>query len=213
MFTVLSGRATRRLAAVNHLVVPAAVQQRLRRRHPGLDRAGAATAEAAARRWFRLVAQRPRAGLVLPSRLVDDLWAELALDGRAYGEFCAAAFGRLIRHDPLTDATAAAIALHRSEDLLATLRWARQDEGTAPGGVPLVFRADRDAGLERNHYVGDCGARGDCHVRPDEVCLHHLGGIERWARRGSGPVDHRHGYGSAGGADVGGGGGDGGGGP
>jgi hypothetical protein len=205
MIAGLSGRAARRLAAVDALVVPAAVQQRLRQRYPGLDRAGPAIAEAAARRWFRLVAQRPRATLAMPSRLVDDLWTELAKDERAYGEFCGAAFGRPIPHTPLTDPTAAALALHRSEGLLATLRWARQDEGTAAGGVPLLFRADRDAGLANYRYVGDCGARGDCHVRPDEVCLHHLGGIERWARRGSAPADRRHEYGSAGSADSGGG--------
>jgi hypothetical protein len=205
MITGLSGRAARRLAAVDRLVVPAAVQQRLRHRHPGLDRAGPAIAGAAARRWFRLVAQRPRATLAMPSRLVDDLWTELAKDDRAYGEFCDGAFGRPIPHTPLTDPTAAALALHRSAGLLSTLRWARQDEGTAAGAVPLLFRADRDAGLEHYRYVADCGARGDCHVRPDEVCLHHLGGIERWARRGSTPADRRHEYGSAGGGDVGGG--------
>jgi hypothetical protein len=166
-----------RAAAVDRLVVSAAVRQRLR--VPELDRDGAALAEAALRQWFRLLAARPRARLAMPSRLADALWAELARDTREYAAFCAAAFGRIPDRTPRTAATAAELAARDPGGMLATLGLARLDEGRGPAAVPVLFRADQEAGLDDNRYVGDCGARGDCHARVGVACLHHIVGIER----------------------------------
>jgi len=176
------------LDAIDRLVVSAAVRQRLRT--PDLGRTGAEVAEAALRQWFRLLAARPRPRPAMPSRLVDALWAELLRDTREYGTFCAAAFGRVPDRVPLTAATAAELATRDPAGLLSTLRHARTDEGCGPAAVPLLFRADREAGLDEYRYVGDCAARGDCHARLGVACLHHLSGIERRPAR---PIVDRRG--------------------
>ncbi|MEH1125357.1 hypothetical protein [Micromonospora sp. CPCC 206061] len=205
-------RSTHRVAVVDHLQFPARVRQRLMNQH-NLGADDIRLVENATRQWFRLVARHPRATLSMPSVVVDDLWQELALDVRDYAAFCEAAFGRPL--DRSSRHTTAA-------GTLATLSYARRDEGCGPTALPLLFRVDQDLRIQGGHrYLVDCGGRGECFQPRGMICLQHVGGPGKPLRlggiRGDLSVhDGRYGYargafGGESGAGHGGDGGDGGG--
>jgi hypothetical protein len=172
-------RTGRRLAVVAGYQFPAGVRHRFAVAHHDLDIAAIARVQEAARQWFRLAVRHPRAELAVPSVVVDDLWREMLLDTRDYAEFCARAFRRpLPRPEPAAD---------RPARLATTFRLAQEDESCRPGGLPLLFRVDREVGLPgADHYLADCGGRAVCHELPGAICLQHIAGIKaesRWLGR------------------------------
>jgi len=174
----LPGRRATRVGVIDTYAFSSSVRQRLRMKHPELTPDRLALVEAAARQWFRIVACRPRTELSMPSTLVDDLWHEFMLHTREYAEFCDAAFGRFLHHQPETAMSPGQAVANRSDRLVLTLRLAQQDEGSEPAALPLLFRVDRDAGLkDGRRYLADCGGRGLCHSMPNTVCLQHLNGL------------------------------------
>lgn len=202
-------RSAHRIAAVDDLRFPASGRQRLVNQHDHLGGEDIALVEAATRQWFRLAARDPGAALVVPSRVVDELWQDLASHERDYGPFCDAAFGRPLRHQPrytMADAPGS----KRTAWLLTTLGHARRDEECGPTELPLLFRVDEDLRIrDGNRYLADCGGRGQCFHVPGMICLQHVGGpgkrLTTGGIRGDLPFyDGRYGY--AGGAFVAGGG-------
>jgi len=116
----------------------------------------------------------------MPSVVADDLWQELALRGRDYAAFCDAAFGRLVHYRPGLAMSADPADVGRSRSLLATLTFARRDEGCGPTALPLLFRVDQNLRIQDgNYYLADCGGRGECFPVPGLVCLRHLEGPGR----------------------------------
>lgn len=104
----------------------------------------------------------------MPSLIVGDMWREHVLHTRDYADFCEAAFGGLLHHTT------------ESATLGNTYRLALHDEPDAPGRLPLLFRVDAELGIDGgNHYLADCGGRGQCHELPGMVCLQHLDGLGR----------------------------------
>ncbi len=182
------------LAAVNSYQFPSSVRQRFVQQHGELTEDGVRSVEAAARQWFRLGVRHPKARLVMPSVLVDDLWREFVLHTREYAEFCDAAFGRLPHRTPEPVVTAAGSAENRSIGLRATYLFAQQDEPRQaeprqagprqeepwPGGpvlLPALFRVDQELAVAGGrHYLIDCGGRGTCYGLKGTTCLQHLGG-------------------------------------
>ncbi|HEV7964344.1 MAG TPA: hypothetical protein VGP57_17520 [Actinoplanes sp.] len=163
----LSGSRARRLAVVESYQLPGGARQRFAFQHEDLTPEQLRLVEAGALQWFRVAARRPRARLSMPSVAVDGLWHEFVLDTGAYADFCAAAFGRVLRHpsEPVTNPA----ALH------ATFLLAQRDESAAPAGLPLLFRVDSTLAVPGGHrYLADCGGRDQCYPLPDTVCLHHL---------------------------------------
>jgi hypothetical protein len=161
----------------------------------------------------------------MPSVVVDDLWQELALHAGDYAAFCDAAFGRPLHYQPEPAMAGDTANTKRIPLLLATLRYARQDEGCGPKDLPLLFRVDESLQIRvGNRYLADCGGRGECFRAPSMICLQHLTGPGKRPGvrgiRGDLPTyDGRQGYaggafgdGGGGAGDFSGGGGDGGGG-
>jgi hypothetical protein len=205
-------RSARRVAAVDDLRFPASGRQRLANQHHHLSDDDIRLVEAATRQWFRLVARHPKATLVVPSSVVDDLWQELALHVREYATFCDVAFGRTLSPPPRQAAVADP---QRAGALLATLGYARRDDGSGPTALPLLFRVDEDLHIRGGRrYLADCGGRGECFQVAGMVCLQHVGGTGKRLRaggiRGDLPFhDGRYGYaggtitGESSGGDVG----------
>ncbi|PWR06184.1 hypothetical protein DKT68_23245, partial [Micromonospora acroterricola] len=200
-------RTAHRLRAVADLQFPASGRQRLVNQYPHLSGDDIRLVEAATRQWFRLVVRHSSPKLSMPSVVVDDLWQELTLHARDYADFCDAAFGRILHHQPRSAMSAGTV--NRNPLLLATLSCGRKDEDCGPTGLPLLFRVDQELRVrDGNRYLADCGGRGECFPGSGLVCLQHLGG---WGKRlkpagirGDLPFDDgRHGY--AGGAGGGGG--------
>ena len=169
---------------------PGGLRQRFAYRHGDLSSAGLRSVEAGARQWFRLGARHPRARLTMPSVIVGDFWREFALHERDYAEFCAAAFGHPLPPEPAT--------VDRSR-LRTTFDLAREDEVSAPGALPLIFRVDRELAVAGgSRYLADCGGRGLCYELKDTVCLQHVGGPGKQPGAGIW-LDKRHEYESGGG--------------
>jgi hypothetical protein len=174
-------RGARRIAVVDAYEVPSGVRQRLTLHHPDLTAGGIRTAEDATRQWFRLAAAHPRAALAMPSVVVDEVWHEFVLHTREYADFCDAAFGRFLHHEPESAMTPEAAAANQSSALATTLRLARQDEKGAV--LPLLFRVDAELGVAGGRrYLADCGGRGQCYEARGAVCLQHLGGAGKAIR-------------------------------
>jgi len=173
-------RTGRRLAVVAGYQFPAGVRHRFAMAHDHLDIAATARVQEAARQWFRLAVRHPRAELAVPSVVVDDLWREMLRDTRDYDEFCARAFRRPLPRpaEPGAD---------RPARLATTFRMAQEDESCPPGGLPLLFRIDREVGLPgADHYLADCGGRAVCHELPGAICVRHIAGVKtesRWLGR------------------------------
>jgi hypothetical protein len=190
-------RGARRLAVVDAVDLPGSVRQRFALHHPDLTADGIRTAEAATRQWFRLAAAHPRALMSMPSVVVDEVWHEFVLHTREYADFCDAAFGRFLHHEPESAMSPGAAAANRSAALATTLRLARADERAGPGEdrLPLIFRVDdelRVVGGKR--YLLDCGGRGQCYDVRGTTCLQHLGGSGKrvrgdWGRKMPGPAE------------------------
>jgi hypothetical protein len=189
----------RRLAAVDDFPFPGGLRHRFSQQHQDLTDDGLRSVEAAARQWFRLGARHPKARPAVPSVLVGDFWREFALREREYADFCTAAFGQPVPAHAVTD--------DRSR-LGITFRMAQEDEGCAPGVLPLIFRVDRELAVAGGrHYLADCGGRGICYELKDTICLQHLTGPGKkpgggtWNRK---PMDYDGGMiVSCGGGDAG----------
>ena len=139
--------------------------------------------EAATRQWFRLAARHPKERLAMPSVVVDDLWHEMVLHTREYAEFCDAALGRFLHHEPESAMTRAGADANRSTVLVATLRLAQRDENCDESTLPLLFRVDEDVDVPDGHrYLADCGGMHECFPVPGLVCLKHLTGVPRRRR-------------------------------
>jgi hypothetical protein len=179
MWTRLRNRRTsNRVAAVDGWPFPAGGRHRLEIRHPHLDGDDIRLVEAATRQWFRVVARHPRATLSVPSVVVNDLWYELTLHTRDYAALCDAAFSRSLPRRPEPAMAGDAAKTNRAPALLATLDYARQDEGCRPTDLPLLFRVDRSVRIaDGNCYLADCGGRGECFRAPGLICLQHLDGL------------------------------------
>jgi hypothetical protein len=184
-----------RAASVDAYLFPSSVRQRFGLEHRELSAADIATVEAATRQWFRLAARHPKVKLSMPSVIVDDLWHEWVLHTRDYAEFCDAALGRFLHHVPESAMSVTDAVDNRNSGLQTTLRLAQQDECIGATALPLLFRVDRDLGVEGGRrYLADCGGRGQCHELPGAVCVQHLTGTGRkprgnWTFRGGPPVD------------------------
>ncbi len=173
-------RTSHRIAAVDDLTFPASTRHRLENQHPHLSDDDVRLVEAATRQWFRLVARHPKATLSTPSVVVDDEWRELARHERDYAAFCDAAFGRPLPHRPEPAMAADTTNTSRVPGLLATLDYARQDEGCGAADLPLLFRVDEGLRIrDGNRYLADCGGRGECFRAPGLICLRHLAGSGR----------------------------------
>jgi hypothetical protein len=150
----------RRVAAVDGYAFPAGLRQRFALQHPELSDDGFRSVEAAARQWFRLGARRPRARLAMPSVIVGDFCRELLLHTR-----------EVVPERPVRPAG------DGPRELLATYRFAQQDEPVVPGQLPALFRVDQEVAVEGGlRYLADCGGRGVCYELKGLVCLQHLGG-------------------------------------
>ena len=182
-------RRSRRIAVVDDYRFPSGVRQRLAQRHTALTGDDLQSVEAATRQWFRLCARHPRAGLAMPSVIVDDLWRELVLHEREYAEFCGRAFGRLLPPG----------SVDRPGALGDTFRFARQDEPAGPGVLPLLFRVDRQLAVAGGRdYLADCGGRGTCYELKGTICLRHLDGLGKAPGGGTWNLGHtQHGGGGA----------------
>jgi hypothetical protein len=193
-----------RVAFVDGFTFPVGVRGRFAAVRPGLTEAQLGVVEAAARQWFRLFARHPRGARSLPSVLVTDWWREFIRHEREYADFTASAVGRPLpfaestgsavgrplpfaestgsavgRPLPFAESTASGVA-PAGRALAVTYRQAQADE---PGGLPLLFRVDKELNVaDGRHYVPDCGGRGQCWPVPGATCLQHLDGV------GSGPV-------------------------
>ncbi|MFF5180798.1 hypothetical protein ACFY2Q_22450 [Micromonospora sp. NPDC000316] len=203
IWTRLRGNQTpHRLRAVSDLQFPASGRQRLGNRYPHLGDDDIRLVETATRQWFRLVVRHSSAKLTMPSVAVDELWQEMTLQARDYAAFCEAAFGGPLHRAPRSATNVGAV--DRVPLLLATLSYARRDEGCGPTDLPLLFRVDQELRIPHgNRYLADCGGRGECFPGSDLVCLQHLGGPGKRPKapgiRGDLPFnDGHHGY--AGGA-------------
>ncbi|WP_203790948.1 hypothetical protein [Paractinoplanes rishiriensis] len=178
-----SRAASRRLAFINAYQFPASVRLRFAGHHEALSAEKVSTVEAATRQWFRLAARQPKARLAMPSMIVDDMWHELVLHTRDYEQFCQTAFVSFLHHTPESAVSAESAAANRVAGLAMTYRLAQQDEGGAPGGLPLLFRVDQELNIGGGRrYLADCGGRGQCHDMPGGHCLQHLRGPGRWHR-------------------------------
>ncbi len=119
----------------------------------------------------------------MPSVAVDDLWHEMVLHTREYAQFCDAALGRFLHHEPESAMSPAAAGANRSTVLVTTLRLAQRDEGCAEGALPLLFRVDEEVDAPGGHrYLADCGGRHECFPVPGLVCLRHLRGVAKRRR-------------------------------
>lgn len=187
-------RIVRRIAVVDAFAFPSSVRLRFSDQHRELSADDVRTVEAATRQWFRLAARRPKTKLSMPSVVVDDMWHDLVLHTRDYAAFCQAAFGRFLHHVPESAMSSPAAATNRSAGLLATLQLAREDEGCDPQQLPLLFRVDKELGVDGGRrYLADCGGRGQCYEVRGTLCLHHVTGMDkplRGGRGGSQPPDH-----------------------
>jgi hypothetical protein len=173
-------RTVDRSRTVDAYQFPSSVRQRFAQEHYTLGADGIATVEAATRQWFRLAARHRKAKLSMPSVIVDDYWHEMVLHTREYAEFCDAALGRFLHHVPESTMSAADAAANRTAALRDTLKLAQADEGLAADQLPLLFRVDRDLGVEGGRrYLADCGGRGQCYGMTGSVCLQHLDGTGR----------------------------------
>jgi hypothetical protein len=115
--------------------------------------------------------------VALPSVLVDELWQELVRHAGEYAEFCDAAFGRVL-HRTSESATTGVTTTADQGRLRRTPVLARQDEGCGRRGIPLLFRVDRQLGVDSGRsYVADCGGHGECYEVAGTVCLQHLTGV------------------------------------
>jgi hypothetical protein len=84
--------------------------------------------------------------------------------------------------------------INRIPLLLATLSYARRDEGCSPTVLPLLFRVDKNLRIrDGNCYLANCGGRGECFRAPGLICLQHLGGPGKprspRGHRGAPPTD------------------------
>jgi hypothetical protein len=160
------------------LQFPASGRLRVGNQHPHLSDDDIQLVETATRQWFRLVARHPRATLSMPSVVVNDLWQEMALHTRDYAAFCDVAFGRPLHHQPGPAMAADTANINRIPLLLATLSYARRDEGCSPTVLPLLFRVDKNLRIrDGNCYLATCGGRGECFRAPGLICLQHLAGL------------------------------------
>jgi hypothetical protein len=174
---------------------PGSVRQRFGLEHQALGTAEIAAVESATRQWFRLAARHRKAKLAMPSIIVDDYWHEMVLHTWDYQEFCDSALGRFLHHQPESAMTAADAAANRNATLRATFKLAQEDERIEPTKLPLLFRVDRDLGIEGGRrYLADCGGRGICYGLTGSVCLQHLSGVGkkpggRWRDIPASPAD------------------------
>jgi len=167
---------TRRLAAVDSYRFPTGVRRRFAFSHPHLSDEHIDTVEAATRQWFRLIARRPRAKLVMPSTVAGDYWREFCLHTREYSEFCGQAAGHLVQDQPAKD---------KGAQLYATLLLAQQDEQLESHRLPLLFRVDRELAISgARRYLADCGGYDRCYEESDVICLRHVAGVQK-RRRGT----------------------------
>lgn len=158
---------------------PTSVRQRFAFEHERLSGDDIGQVEDAARQWFRMAARHPRAKMSMPSAMVDDLWHEMVLHTREYGDFCDTALGHFLHHVPESAMSPADAARNRAAGLRATLVFAQQDEHCEPTVLPLLFRVDRDLGIKGGtHYLADCGGRGVCYELPGAVCVQHVTGVK-----------------------------------
>jgi hypothetical protein len=179
--------SARRTAVVDAFAFPPGVRQRFTFLHGDLSADDIRTVEAATRQWFRLAARHPKAKLSMPSVLVDDMWHELVLHTRTYADFCEAAFGHFLHHQPESAMSAPDAAANRSTRLASTFALACEDEKDARYGLPVLFRLDQELGAEGGHrYLADCGGRGECFGVRETLCLQHLSGVGRAIRDGRG---------------------------
>ena len=101
----------------------------------------------------------------MPSRLVDAFWHAYILDTRAYGAFCAIAFGRFFHHVPsalAAQASGMGTAMQRTWRLCCAQEGIRPD---ARAGVPLLFMIDERIGIPgaMRHDIDALRKRGaDC---------------------------------------------------
>jgi hypothetical protein len=174
---------------------PSHIRRRVQRRHPQLNDLGLVLVERGLREWLICCAWRGRTQLGMPSRAVDDAWHEFILDSVAYTQFCKAAFGDYLHHNP--DET---MSTPMSHALSNTVRaWDRSRAGKQ--GESVLWDLDEKLQISDPLGMGE----------------QELGSARAVAGAGSGwaggwfiPVDL--GDGGGGGGDGGGGGGDGGGG-
>ena len=145
---------------------PAHIRRRLQRRHAQLNDLGLILVERGLREWFICCAWRGRTQLGMPSRVVDDAWHEFILDSVSYIQFCEAAFGDYLHHNP--DET---MSTPMSDALAHTVRaWDRSQAGRQGESVlwdldeklqisdPLGM-GEQDLGAARA-AVGAAGGRG-----------------------------------------------------
>jgi hypothetical protein len=179
-------RVARRITAVDAFEFPSSVRLRFSDQHRELSVDGIRTVEAALRQWFRLAARHPKTKVSMPSVVVDDMWHGLVLHTREYAAFCEAAFGRFLHHGPEAAMSSPAAAANRTAWLLAALQLAREDEGCGAHQLPLLFRVDKELGVDSGRrYLADCGGRGQCYEVPGTLCLQHLTGMDKPVRGGS----------------------------
>jgi hypothetical protein len=202
--TLRNHRIAQRIAAVDDSQFPASGRLRVGNQHPHLSGDDIHLVEAATRQWFRLVARHPRAKLSMPSMVVDDLWQDMTRHARDYAAFCDVAFGHLLHHQPGPAMASDTANANHISSLLATLSYARRDEGCSPTALPLLFRVDKILSIrDGNCYLANCGGRGECFRAPGLICLQHLGGLGKRRRprgiRGDLPFNEGR-YGYAGGA-------------
>ena len=109
------------------------------------------------RQFFMAHLRSKRQFGAMPSTLVDAAWHAFILHTRAYGAWCAAAFGKLMHHTP---AEVLGRDPKRNDGLRRTWYWACKEETIdprKPTRLPLLFALDKKFAVVGGFsYVPDC---------------------------------------------------------
>jgi hypothetical protein len=133
--------------------------------------------DAGLRQFFLAAAADPDLRASMPSRVIDEAWHEFITFTKPYQEFCHAAFGRFLHHQPVYLMEAAQATANQTTVRWETWRTACLSAGLDPDQTPTaptLFAADRAAGIDgARTYVATCGSQNLCTALADVVCVQH----------------------------------------
>jgi hypothetical protein len=156
----------RREHAIRGHVFEGRLFDKLMAMHPQLTLKDCHLVARALRQFFLAYLKAGRAGVGMPSRVVDDLWHEFILDTRAYARFCEQAFGAYFHHVP---ASGLARGSSANQGLRNTWRWVCLEENInpkKPTRMPLLFALDDKLKIEGGQHFTLPGQPGRAGAAP-----------------------------------------------
>jgi hypothetical protein len=158
VWLLIDGRQRRaRQGFIESSPMPRHLRREVFARYPSLTERQFDDIERGLRQFF-ICHLRARRFVSMPSQAVDALWHAFILDTRAYGRFCARAFGRFLHHSP---AQTLGRDARRNDGLRRTWFHACRLEGIdprAPAALPLLFALDAALAIPGGFvYQPDCG--------------------------------------------------------